>query len=127
MKQLIYTILLLGLFEIVSNLVHLFKGNREMIGLSAKRQHQELPLDLNYQHFYWKAWIMFFFGLLFTASGLVAYTITSYRFLFLTLALFAIYGLTQAIYYRRTYKVWMSAIVHILPFLVLLFLTVNWT
>jgi hypothetical protein len=124
MKQLIYAILTLGLFEIVSNLFHLLKGNKEKIGMSAKRQHQELPLDIDYKHFYWKAWIMFGFGLLLTASGLVAYTNTNTCFLFLSLALFAIYGLAQAFYYRRTYKVWTSAIVYLLPLLFLLFLSV---
>jgi hypothetical protein len=99
------------------------KGNKEKIGLSAKRQHQELPLDLDYQHFYWKAWIMLVFGLLLTASGLVAYTTTKHEYLFPVLALFAIYGLAQAFYYRRTYKVWTSAIVYLLPLLFLLFLS----
>jgi hypothetical protein len=123
MTQLIYIVVLLGLFEIVSNLFHLLKGTREKIGLSAKRQHQELPLDLNYQHFYWKAWIMFVFGLAFTASGLMAYIMAKPEFLFPALTLFAIYGLAQAIYYRRTYKVWTSAIVYILPLLFLVFLS----
>ena len=122
MKPLIYAIILLGLFEIVSNLVHLLKGTKEKIGISAKRQHQELPLDLNYQHFYWKAWIMFLFGLIFITSGLVSYTTLSFWFFDLSLVLFAIYGLAQAIYYKRTYKVWLSAVVYLLPILILLFL-----
>ncbi len=123
MKQLIYVILVLGLFEIASNLFHLLRGTREKIGLSAKRQHQELPLDLSYHHFYWKAWIMFVFGLLFTASGLHVYTTEKPGFLFPVLFLFGIYGLAQAFYYRRTYKVWTSAIVYLLPLLFLLFLS----
>ncbi len=123
MRTLIHVILILGLFEIASNLFHLLKGSKEKIGLSSKGQHQELPLDLNYQHFYWKAWIMFGFGLLLTASGLVAYNATNTWVLFLTLALFASYGLAQAFIYRRTYKVWTSAIVYLLPFLILLFLS----
>ena len=122
MEPLIYAIILLGLFEIVSNLVHLLKGTKEKIGISAKRQHQELPLDLNYQHFYWKAWIMFLFGLIFITSGLVSYTTLSFWFFDLSLVLFAIYGLAQAIYYKRTYKVWLSAVVYLLPILILLFL-----
>jgi len=93
------------------------------VRLSVKRQHQELPLDLNYQHFYWKAWIMFCFGLLLIASGLVAYTTTNTWFLVLSLALFALYGLALAFIYRRTYKVWTSAIVYLLPLLFLLFLS----
>lgn len=123
MKTLIYVILALGVFEIVSNLFHLLQGSREKIGLSAKRQHQELPLDLGYRHFYLKAWIMFVFGMLFTASGALACTTEKHEFLFPTLVLFAIYGLAQAFYYRRTYKVWTSAIVYLLPLLFLLYLS----
>jgi len=125
MKQLIYAILALGLFEIVSNLFHLLKGSKEKVGLSAKRQHQELSLELNYPHFYWKAWIMFVFGLLFTTSGLVAYTTSMHWFLSVVLALFAVYRLVQALFYRRTYKVWMSALVYLLPFLILILLSDN--
>lgn len=123
MTQLIYIVIFLGLFEIVSNLIHLQKGTRELIGLSAKKQHQELPNDLSYHHFFWKALIMFFFGLLLTASGFVAYTTENYWFLFVTTAMFAKYGLAQAFYYRRTYKVWTSAIVYLLPFLFLIVLS----
>jgi len=66
---------------------------------------------------------MFVFGLLFTASGLHAYTTEKQGFLFPVLVLFGIYGLAQAFYYRRTYKVWTSAIVYLLPLLFLLFLS----
>lgn len=123
MRIFVYVILVLGLFEIVSNLFHLLKGSKEKIGLSAKRQHQELPLDLSYEHFYIKAWIMFVFGLALTASGVLAYATTDHEFLFPVLVLFAIYGLAQAFYYRQTYKVWTSAIVYLLPLLFLLFLS----
>lgn len=123
MTKLISIVVLLGVFEIASNLFHLLRGSKEKIGLSAKRQHQELPLDLDYRHFFVKAWIMFIFGLLFTASGLLAYTTAKNEFLFPALVLFAVYGLAQAFYYRRTYKVWTSAIVYLLPLLFLLYLS----
>jgi len=123
MKTFIYVILVLGVFEIASNLFHLLRGSREKIGLSAKRQHQELPLDLGYEHFFVKAWIMFGFGLLLAASGLLAYTTAKHFYLYPVLVLFAGYGLAQAFFYRRTYKVWTSAIVYLLPFFMLLFLS----
>ena len=123
MKQLIHVILILGLFEIVSNLFHLLKGTKEKIGMSAKRQHQELPLDIDYKHFYIKTWIMFIFGVLLTASGLLAYTTGKNEFLVPVLVLFAFYGLAQAVYYRQTYKVWTSAIVYLLPLIFLLYLS----
>jgi hypothetical protein len=46
MKPPIYIIIALGLFEMASNLYHLLKGNKESIGIYAKRQHQELSLKL---------------------------------------------------------------------------------
>lgn len=122
MKILTYVIIALGLFEIVSNLYHISKGRKDLIGKSAKRQHQELSSALDDGHFYVKAVIMFIFGILFTASGLVALSGNSLLFLFFVLTLFAIYGLAQAVYYKRPYKVWMSLIVYLLPLLFLIFL-----
>jgi hypothetical protein len=122
MKTLICIIIVLGLFEIVSNLYHLLKGNKESIGLSAKKQHQELDLNLGYQHFYVKAIIMLVFGFLFTLSGIVALSGLCTKFFLIVLALFALYGLLQAFYYKRPNKVWMSLVVYILPFIALLFL-----
>lgn len=123
MKTLIYCIIALGLFEIVSNLYHLLKGNKESIGLSAKKQHQELSLELGFSHFYLKAIIMFAFGCLFTASGFFALYNNSFIFFSIVLVLFALYGIFQAVYYKRPYKVWLSLVVYILPFIMLLFLS----
>jgi len=123
MIALIYAVIALGLFEIVSNLYHLSNGNKDLIGKSAKRQHLELALELADFHFYVKAVIMFVFGIFFTASGLVALSDDSFLFLSVVLTLFAIYGLAQAVYYKRPYKVWMSLIVYILPLLFFFFLS----
>jgi len=122
MKTLIYCIIALGLFEIVSNFYHLLKGNKESIGLSAKKQHQELSLELGYHHFYVKAIIMFVFGFLFTLSGIVALLGICAKFLLIVLASFALYGFLQAVYYKRPYKVWISLVVYILPLLLRLIL-----
>lgn len=123
MKTLIYIIIALGLFEIVSNLCHLLKGNKESIGLSAKKQHQELSLELGFIHFYVKAIIMFVFGFLFIASGFTALQNNSRVFFAIVLGLFALYGLVQAFYYKQPYKVWMSLVVYILPIVVFLILS----
>jgi hypothetical protein len=125
MIYLIYFVIFLGLFETASNLFHLLKWNKELVAMSAKRQHQELFSDLNYMHFYVKAVIMFLFGILFTASALIAFATMNLLFFKMVLALFGIYGLAQAIYYKRPYKVWMSAFVYILPFLLLIILSGN--
>lgn len=123
MKILIYFIIVLGILEIISNLYHFFKGNKKSIGLSAKKQHQELSLELDYKHFYIKAIIMFVFGVLFTLSGLMALQNLNNTFFTIILGLFAIYGIVQAFYYKRPYKVWMSLLVYILPFILLLLLS----
>jgi len=49
----IYLIILLGygIWGIASNLVHFSKGTKITIGESAKRQHREIPLDLDTQQF----------------------------------------------------------------------------
>lgn len=125
MKALIYIIIALGLLEIVSNLFHLLRGNKENIGLSAKKQHQELSLELGYRHFYVKAIIMFVFGILFTVSGIIALYPGNNIIFKIVLGLFAIYGIAQSLFYKRPLKVWMSLVVYILPFIILLLLSGN--
>ena len=49
-----FLLLLLGFFEIISNLIHLAKKSKEEISKSAKRQHQEIPLMLANNHFFEK-------------------------------------------------------------------------
>lgn len=123
MKTLVYLIIALGLFELASNLFHILKGKKELIGLSAKKQHQELSLELGYQHFFVKAIIMLVFGALFTVTGLITlFKGTSISFE-ITLGLFALYGIAQACYYKRPYKVWLSLLVYILPVIILVLLS----
>jgi hypothetical protein len=118
MKILVIIITILGIFEIISNLFHLSKMNKDAIGQSAKRQHQELSLLLPDIHFYIKAIIMFVFGWLFFASGIVYFIFDDETLLGAVLFLFGLYGLLQALYYKRPYKVWMSLIVYFLPIVV---------
>lgn len=121
MRTLILTIIALGIFEVISNFYHFLKGKKESIGLSAKKQHQELSLKLGYQHFFVKAIIMFLFGILFIFTGLIALNTNYYNPLKLVLFLFAMYGLAQSIFYRRPGKVWLSLIVYTLPIILMLF------
>lgn len=121
MTILIHAIILLGAFEIISNLFHISKFDKESIGESAKRQHQELPLDLPNFHFFVKALIMLLMGIIMAACGTIALS-GSTTPLFYALLAFAVYGLGQAVYYRRSYRVWMSLLVHALPLVCLLLL-----
>lgn len=122
MDYFIYFILLLGIFQIVSNPIHFIKGSKSKIGESAKRQHQELPLDIDNIHFYYKALIMFVFGLFFLTSGLIALLFHNIVLLFITIALFGLYGIIQGIIYKRPVKVWISGLVHNIPIIIFLFI-----
>jgi hypothetical protein len=123
MIYLISLIVTLGVFEIASNIFHLSKKTKKLAGLSAKRQHRELSFDLGYIHFYIRAVIMLIFGVLFTLSGLTAILTGNTLFLSVVLALFALYGLVQALFYKHPYKVWMLLIVHTLPVISMFFLS----
>lgn len=112
-----YFIIILGLFEVISNAVHLSKGSISSIGKSARKQHQEIPLDLPDQHFFIKAIIMFLFGILMLISGLLTlFHLERYVLLAGTcVCLFGIYGVIQAIIYRKEVKVWPAALVYNVP------------
>lgn len=117
MKYLMYILLALGVFEIVSNAWHLTRGSVGRIGQSAKRQHQEIPLSLPDVHFFIKAIVMFVFGLLLLAAagGFLFRECGGGFFAMAVILSFAAYGLLQAIIYRRTPSAWMSAVVYALP------------
>jgi hypothetical protein len=125
MKILIIFLLIYGLFEIISNLIHLSKGSRTAIGESARRQHQELPLAINAEHFYYKALVMFILGLLFTASSIIYFHVnerTGLTFTLVNVILHSFYGILQAIMYFRSGKTWGAAMVYSIPLLVFLIL-----
>ncbi len=117
MKYLMYILLALGVFEIVSNAWHLSRGSVRAIGQSAKRQHGEIPESLPDVHFFVKAIVMFAFGLLFLASAgcFFLYDGGCGPFTTAVVVSFAAYGLAQALIYRRTPSAWMSAVVYALP------------
>ena len=124
MNTFLFFVLALGLFEIASNLYHLSKGTIIKIGASGKKQHQEISVQLNEIHFFVKVLIMFFFGILLSASaGICLITKEAgFTFLFTSILLFGLYGLFQAVYYRKPYSVWSSAIVYNIPLVVFIIL-----
>lgn len=125
MVCLIIFILILGLFEIVSNIFHVSKGSIEKIGQSAKKQHQELPLDIKDIHFFIKAIVMLMFGILFILVGILYLFHVDPDFVFGKglFLLFGIYGVIQAVIYRRPINVWLSMIVYIIP--IVLYYVIN--
>jgi hypothetical protein len=123
MKIFVIIMLLYGIFEIVSNSVHFSKGSKTKIGESAKKQHQELPLDIGPLHFFYKAIIMFIIGVLLVASSLTYLfynTEIGLKFTLFNIIFHSGYGLIQLVVYHRTYKVWGSFVVYSIPLIVYL-------
>jgi hypothetical protein len=120
----IYFVSAYGIFEIVSNTIHLSKGSISAIGQSARRQHQELPLNINDVHFFTKAIIMLIFGLMFSAAAILYFLqIDAYCILgLLTFSLHGAYGLIQAVIYRKFLNVWPAAVVYNIPLIAFLLL-----
>jgi len=120
MNTFVVVLLVYGIFEICSNLFHFTRGSKIKIGESAKKQHQELPLDVSPLRFFYKAIIMFAFGILFTLSSVIYLLNPAVGLLlvFYTAILHVVYALIQLIVYRRCYKVWCSFVVYSLPLIV---------
>ena len=114
----------LGVFEIVSNLFHISRKTPEAIGKSARKQHQELPKDIPDRHYFYKAVIMLVFGFIFTAAGTLSVLHASISPPVLRAATigFGLYGLIQAVLYRKEVKVWPAAVVYNIPLLMLVFI-----
>jgi hypothetical protein len=124
MIYLVYFMLLYGVFEIISNSIHLSRGSVVKIGQSAKRQHQELPLNLSDKHFFIKAIIMFIFGVIFIFAGILFLCglDSSYTLIFICVLVHGIYGLLQAVIYRYYFNVWGALVVyniHLIAFFIL--------
>jgi hypothetical protein len=124
MQYFMYIMIIFGFFEIISNLYHISKGSIIKTGQSAKKQHQELPLNLNEIHFFIKAVIMLVFGFLFFMRGLLFILNTEQSLIFSLLVFisFGFYGLLQALWYRNYLNVWPASVVYNLPLIIFLFL-----
>jgi hypothetical protein len=112
-----YLFLLLGLFEIISNFIHLSKKSIDKIGSSAKKQHQELSLKLPNIHFYYKVIIMFTFGFLFLFTSILNFLNIGFFpiVVWITTISFGLYGIIQALIYRTEIKVWPAMLVYNIP------------
>jgi hypothetical protein len=116
----IYIIILLayGIWGIGSNLYHFSKGSKIKIGESAKKQHGEIPRDLDIQQYYYKAILMFITGILFTLSSLIYFFYDAKIGLAFTLVnsiIHSIYGFIQLIIFYRYYRVWGAFVVYSIP------------
>ena len=118
-----YILILLGLFEVISNLFHISKKTPDKIGESAKKQHQELSLSLPIIHFYYKAITMLIFGFLFLIAGILSFIEIpiSSLIVWIVVICFGAYGIVQAIIYRTEIKVWPAMVVYNIPMLIEVF------
>lgn len=108
--------LIVGVFEICSNLIHLTRGSIDKIGQSARKQHGELPPDLDMKHYVIKAILMFILGILYLVIGIILLLGNSNRVLIITgLAIMGFYGFIQALIYKKPFRIWMGAVVHNIP------------
>jgi hypothetical protein len=118
MNSYIIILLCYGIWGIGSNLYHFTKGSKIKIGESAKRQHGELPRDLEIQQYYYKAILMFITGILFTLSSLTYFFYDAKAGLLFTLInsiIHSFYGFIQLIVYYRCYRVWGAFVVYSIP------------
>lgn len=114
-------LLIIGVFEIISNLFHISKGSIDAIGVSAKRQHQEIPGNSPNFNFFIKAIIMFIFGIVFTVSGIVSLLVSGTSILVLiSTSMLSLYGVIQAVIYRKCKSVWGAMVVYSLPLIIFL-------
>ncbi len=111
-----------GAAEIISNLHHLLKKDASKIASSAKKQHQEMPLDLNDYHFVVKAILMLIFGCIFLVSGLLMCINRSfYHNLSMTIMIMlGLYGVIQGTIYRRCWRSLMAIFIYSLPLIIYL-------
>lgn len=118
-----YFLIVFGLFEIISNLTHILKGSVDKIAVSAKKQHQELPLDIPNKHFFIKSIIMLIFGIIFLTTGLfILLEVPSFLVLtWISTVSFGLYGFVQAIMFKKEIKIWPAMIVYNIPVIVLAF------
>lgn len=123
MKVFQYSVLALGLFEFFSNAYHLSRGSVSKVASSSRKQHQEISLSLPDAHFFWKAVIMFVFGVFFLAAFgcLLAGTFYAGKFSFSVAFLFGLYGLVQALVYYRQLRVWPAMMVYNIPLVLYFF------
>lgn len=92
-------LLTLGATEIITNLLYLTKENGQEL---ARKQHGELPGNTSDQKIKIKALCMLFSGIALFGSSLLCYILHTYlhNLIMITLILFSLYGIIEAIYYR---------------------------
>lgn len=92
-------LLSIGVFESITNLSFLSREN----GLTfARKQHTELPKDISEKNIKIKVVLMLLFGIAFTLISVISYVMHGYlKYVTIgILALFAIYGISEAAYYK---------------------------
>ena len=113
-------LLALGSFEVITNMMFLARNN----GLKkARKQHTELPPAVTDKQLKVKVICMLSFGIVLFSVSLLSYILHTYLHLAIiaALALFVVYGITEALYYRY-WKTFGFATVTIVFFVIAAFL-----
>ncbi len=90
-------IIIFGLIEIITNGYYLFGSNKIM---KAKLQHRELPEGITVFQLRLKVILMFLSSCLFFITGIATLFDKWEYLLFLSLIIFNLYALCEALYYR---------------------------
>lgn len=120
----VYYFIVFGILEVISNLYHLTRRTKEKISESAKKQHGEIPADLEATHYVVKAIFMLAFGAMFLLCGLILLinNNASSSLFYIPLLSFSIYSVIQAVFYRKFWRVWTALIVYNLPLVIFVLL-----
>jgi len=121
----LYMILLLayGIWGTGSNLYHFSKGSRIKIAESARKQHREIPPDLDIQQYYYKAILMFITGILFSLSSLIYFLYDArigLEFTLVSSIIHCVYGFIQLAVYYRFWRVYGAFLVYSIPLILYL-------
>jgi len=92
-------LLALGTLQVITNITYLLKKNGIAL---ARKQHQEVPTGISDYKMKVKVIMLFCFGLLFFGESLISYFCRTFfdTAVLVSLVLFAIYAVCEAIYYR---------------------------
>ncbi|MGM0168030.1 hypothetical protein IGI39_003042 [Enterococcus sp. AZ135] len=108
-----------GAMQLLTNLGFLLKSNGDQL---ARKQHQEVPPTISAKQMRVKIWLMLSFGILFISVGLYSYInrLFPLQLSLLLLGLFALYALSEALYYKY-WKTIGFALISIILFSILIF------
>lgn len=109
-----------GVFQVIANLNYLYLKNGIKL---ARKQHQEIPKAVTDKQMKTKVTLMFSFGIVFLFNGVFSFATHNLNQTYyeITLILFAVYALVEALYYKywKTFGFSIISILLLLGFIIL--------